>query len=983
MKKLVSFLLICSMLLSVIPAMAAEPNPGHLSFPFTDVPVENGNGYLNVKHLYDLGIISGKTETTFAPNDTMTREEVAKVITLAAKMELTDKTGTFADVESGSWYEKYVETVNASGLMIGIGNGLFGTGEKMTRQDVAVLLVRFANYTGIALEDVDTYAVSDLDSAAAYAKDAIDILISMNVIDIANNKFNYDDDITRIDFCKYLDRLIISDARAYDDVIQKWMPQEKEIDEYDNDVVVLEDFEDGLKLLGEYKQKHNGLNALGQIVKGVGKDSDHSLHLTSQGQYTTIEMYLEDPDPSTNYGLNWDCLTKDLGSCFVRLTLQWCDANGVGLSGQYVTNFEANGTYDWRNYSHMILSPTPDLQCKYLRIMFVLHGVTKGEAWIDNLKIYKLIYEPITTYLKLPAYKGLIYDPAGESDIRLTNYITGLGSVYPPETTKIVSSISDLDGNVLMKTEQLNPTEEMDVTFSSKDLAVGDYDLAAQLYDTVTGRLLGENHYMIRKREPDYRPKMYFDEEGRLIKDGKPWFPQGVYALGPYESVWRDMVGTPLEIMMSNSVGAFFLNYDEITEMGKHGISAMVDTAYNFQDSLRRQYQNKDITTIASERAVQERFVKDRDLINNPGFLAYGINNESGPLRWGSRMGWHNQIFADIDLDHPTYGVSAGGPGVAADNSRMQDIYACDEPYPITGAATDAIWEVWEKQKPVAEESVNRPVWACLQISDLKLMGRDPYLSRERGPNEEELRNMAWQSIAAGVQGLIWYSHFHMARKEAGRPYSDTMAELVRVSEEVDRFEDVILSREDTPDLYQKADIPDRISYGVRRYEGKTYVFLVNTDRNPQTISVKLEDATSIHGAFGDKEYKTDEDSYVDVPLDGLGVEVLIVEQPEPKSADCQLKNIHFSNGEKNYFVSVVEDGDDAITVAECATKISYNVSAHKDATIKIDGDVVPSKGTLSLEGKDKITLTIVSEDGKHSKDYVYNIIRVAKEVKE
>jgi len=979
MKKLVSILLICVMLLSVVPTMTmAAPNPGFQDFPFKDVEILHNSGYFNIKSLYDQGIISGKTETEFAPLDPITREEVAKVITKAAKMNLTDKTGTFSDVESGSWYEQYVETVSESGIMLGVGNGQFGVGNNITRQDAIIMLVRFADYMGIQLEIIEQFAINDMDEAAEYAKEAINTLVQMNVVPLDNNKVNPEDNITRLDFCTYLDRILISDVRAYDDVLQDWIPVEKPVDEYDSETLAFEDFENGITTLGEWEPGYGVPYASERIVKGEGKESDHSLHLTTTSDYSAVDLYYYDPDPSTDYYVSWDIKTKGLGTCFVRVNLVWATPTG-NIGGGYNVNADVKGDNDWLSFSHSSTSPTPDLGCKYLRIVFSIRGSTDGEAWIDNVKIRKIIYEPVTTYLKKPAYKGLIYDPNGESDINLTSYIKGVGSTYPAETTKLVASISDLEGNVLMESEHLSPTSEMDVTFSSKSLAVGDYDLEAKLVDTVTGKVHGSNHYMIRKREPDYRPAMYFDEEGRLIKDGKPWFAHGVYALGTYESVYNDLVGTPFEVILSNSTGSFFPYYDEFTEAGEKGIGAIYDSAYIFKSSLRRQYQQRDVTTIASERPILERVVKELDFPNNPGFLAYGLNNESNPLMWGNRMGWHNQLLAEMDLDHFTYGVSMGGPGVAAANSRMQDVYACDEPYPITGAITDEIWGVWEKQKPVVEELVNRPEWAVLQISDLKLMGREPYLSRERGPNETELRNMAWQAIAAGTQGILWYAHFHMARKEAGRPYSETFQELLRVTEELKMFEDAFLSREDAPDLYQKADIPDRFAYGARRYDGKTYVFLVNMDKNTQTVSVKLEDAKSIHGAYSDKEYTAGDDNYVDVTLEGLGVEVLIVDQPDPKSPDCKLKNIHFSNGEKNYFVSVVEDDADVITVADCATQINYNVSMHKDATLKLDGEVVSSKGTASIEGKDSITFTIVSEDGAHSCDYVYNIIRKAK----
>lgn len=140
MKRFTLLLLVFSMLLSsfgIMPAFAEEK--GKVEFPFTDIAQIHGSGYMNVKALWEKGIVEGKTDTLFAPNDPLTREEAAKIIALAAKLPASANRGTFTDVVSGSWYEENVETVNDSGLMKGIGNNQFGVGKNITRQDVTVM----------------------------------------------------------------------------------------------------------------------------------------------------------------------------------------------------------------------------------------------------------------------------------------------------------------------------------------------------------------------------------------------------------------------------------------------------------------------------------------------------------------------------------------------------------------------------------------------------------------------------------------------------------------------------------------------------------------------------------------------------------------------------------------------------------------------------------------------------------------------------
>ena len=980
MKKLISLFIICSLIIStfgVVPVVAAEER-----LPFTDLIFEFSSGYLNVHNLWKKGIINGKSATKFAPNDPLTREEVAKIIVLATERDLVNTKGTFKDVKSGSWYEPYVETAVANDIVKGLGDGNFGVGSKITRQDAIVLIGRMADALGIKLEHVTPLTIVDSADIADYAKDYAKILVDFNAVDLdGSGKLLPKEDITRLDFCKYLDRVLISEETAYDDIIQDWVPVEKDVSELDANTLVYEDFEDGVENFVGTKPGLLSNSGLDLVVSDMGNESKSSMKITLD---TPANLFFENIKPTTTYFVAYDIKVENLpGSAdFARVNYEFGIGTGARQGAGYKPQNDIGGvTSDWVRQVHQVTSPTPDLAPQYMRLYFSVRGTSKeGCAWIDNLEIYEVVYEPVTTYLKLPAYKGLITDPEGESDIRLTSYITGMGSIYEPEKTKLVATVSDLDGKVLMSSEHIAPTKEMDVTFSSKSLEVGDYDLCSKLVDVESGKVYGENHYMLRKRPSDFKTKYRFDEYGRLLKDGKPWFPFGSYAYGNQREDLEDFKDTNIDLIICNSTSRWFLNYDLLKEWAKTDVKLLMTTDYYFANALRGEYQNPDITTIASERAVLDRVIDNLDLTNQEAFIGYGINNESSPLQWGRRMGWRNQHLAEKDFDHLTYGVSSGGPGVAAANSRMQDIYACDEPYPITGKADDPIWEVWEKSGAVAKESYNRPMWTVLQVSDLKLMGREPYISRKRGPNEEELRNMAWQAVCAGAQGIMYYAHFHVIMPGAGRPKSETFPEYLRVTDEVHAFEDVILSREDTPDLYAKADRMDRFAYTVRRYNGKTYVFLVNSDINSQTVSVKLDDVKSIEGVYNTKtKYKATEDGFIDVLLEPLGVEILVVDQPEPKSADCELKNIHFSNGEKNYFVSVVKDGDDAITVADCATEINYNVTMHKDATLKINGKEVTNKGTVSIEGVDKLTLTITSEDGKHKENYVYNIIRKPK----
>lgn len=100
-----------------------------------------------------MGIISGYTDGSFGPKDTITRAQVAKLIYAA----MTGETGanaadayksanTFKDVTSDKWYAGFVNYIAERGIIVGYGNGNFGPEDKVTTYQVLVMVLRALGY---------------------------------------------------------------------------------------------------------------------------------------------------------------------------------------------------------------------------------------------------------------------------------------------------------------------------------------------------------------------------------------------------------------------------------------------------------------------------------------------------------------------------------------------------------------------------------------------------------------------------------------------------------------------------------------------------------------------------------------------------------------------------------------------------------------------------------------------------------------------
>jgi hypothetical protein len=172
--------------------------------PFDDL---NDAGWAKdyIVSLYEKGVIDGKGGGLFDPNGFTKREEMAKLLSVGLALENTRNDAGFKDVVFGDWYYGYVRDVYNSGLAEGIGDGLFGVGLNITRQDTAVLLARFLRSKGITAGTGGLDGFADGGDIAGYAKESVSMMKSLGIVggDGAGN-FNPSANITRAEICKLI-----------------------------------------------------------------------------------------------------------------------------------------------------------------------------------------------------------------------------------------------------------------------------------------------------------------------------------------------------------------------------------------------------------------------------------------------------------------------------------------------------------------------------------------------------------------------------------------------------------------------------------------------------------------------------------------------------------------------------------------------------------------------------------------------------------
>lgn len=112
------------------------------------------------------GILKGRENKMFCPDEYVTRAEFAKILVLAFEMEITSAECDFKDVARDSWYKDYVATVSQKGYVIG-NDGFFSPDEGIKMQDAALILYRILG----SPENIES--AEDDTNASDYAKEAV------------------------------------------------------------------------------------------------------------------------------------------------------------------------------------------------------------------------------------------------------------------------------------------------------------------------------------------------------------------------------------------------------------------------------------------------------------------------------------------------------------------------------------------------------------------------------------------------------------------------------------------------------------------------------------------------------------------------------------------------------------------------------------------------------------------------------------------
>ena len=175
---------------------------------FTDL--DSGAWYFDsVSYCVENGLMNGKPGNKFDPAGTLTRAELVTILYRYEGEPAFMNDNVFDDVVPGSWYEKAVVWANGKAIVGGYGNGKFGPTDPVKREQIAVILYRYAQFKEMDVtvdENTNFLSFNDFWDVSDYAKPAMMWALERGIITGSGWDLNPGDTATRAQAAAMLER---------------------------------------------------------------------------------------------------------------------------------------------------------------------------------------------------------------------------------------------------------------------------------------------------------------------------------------------------------------------------------------------------------------------------------------------------------------------------------------------------------------------------------------------------------------------------------------------------------------------------------------------------------------------------------------------------------------------------------------------------------------------------------------------------------
>lgn len=180
---------------------------------FSDIASVNAWAGREIEVAAAKGIVEGRAEGAFVPEDKVTRAEFAKMVVKTFALEDTAATESFKDVSDADWFKPYVAAAVKAGLVQGRSEDSFEPYAAITRAEMATIasraLIHIREYKAAALASKSLEAFQDASDIHATLKDGVALAAEQGIIiGEEGNKFNPNNESTRAQAAVVIYRLL-------------------------------------------------------------------------------------------------------------------------------------------------------------------------------------------------------------------------------------------------------------------------------------------------------------------------------------------------------------------------------------------------------------------------------------------------------------------------------------------------------------------------------------------------------------------------------------------------------------------------------------------------------------------------------------------------------------------------------------------------------------------------------------------------------
>jgi hypothetical protein len=539
------------------------------------------------------------------------------------------------------------------------------------------------------------------------------------------------------------------------------------------------------------------------------------------------------------------------------LCLQWSTKEGAYLGGDYPAGVK--GTQGEWTRVRAITSPIPANAAAFDVTVYVRQGMT-GVAWWDDVAVREYL-PPLVDGMTTDAYRG---ETAG-GPVAVRAGLRLLGHDLAPAQVAVTLRVRDAQGQTVATVAPARVLPDAaEFTLDATPLRPGTYELQVNVQSNA-GQAQGSASCRLVRVEQAVARRAVIDRHGRLLLDGQPFFPLGTY-WGGIDPAQLDLYAQSAFNCLMPYGGGTREQLDQCQARGLKVIYSVKDY-YAGIESCPPQ-----ITTEADERPALEAKVKE--VGDHPAIIAWYINDEL-PVSMMPRLSAHRDWMEQLDPSRPTWVVLFQYTEVRS-YLPSYDVIGTD-PYPIPNLAPRRALDY--TRDTVAGSFNCRAVWMVPQIMDWAAYRKTAAEKKaSRPPTLAEMRSMAWQCIAAGANGLVFYSWFDLWRMDKDpdvpQPFAGRWQDVAQMAAEIKGLFPVLLAV-DPVAAPTRVDAPDGVAWRLYAKDGKTYLVAVNAERVPATARLTfLAEFAAAEQALGDTPAAA-KGAQLDLTLAPLEVKVL------------------------------------------------------------------------------------------------------------